>query len=60
MSITVIYHAMSDCTVLVSLRRVIVYHNDVSCYVFDYSINITKNSDMSITVIWGRFDLGLI
>jgi hypothetical protein len=67
-------------TVSVSLRRVMSI-TDLSCYVSDYCVNITKKSDKSITVnyhamslitvwisllrrlftvIWGRFDFGLI
>ena len=57
MSITVIYHAMSLTTVLVSLRRVIrqslIYH----AMSLDYCINITKKSDISITVIYHAMSL---
>ena len=50
---------VSDCTVSVSLRRVIclsLYHSDWSLYVSDctviFCISITKKSDMSVTVIY--------
>ena len=78
--LTVIYHAMPLTTVSVSLRRVIglsqwfimpchwllyqyheeewyVYHSDVSRYVSDYCISITKKSDTSITVIYHAMPL---
>ena len=52
-SITVIYHAMSDCTVSVSLRRVICLSQwFITLCLWLYCISITKKSDMSITVIY--------
>jgi hypothetical protein len=34
-----------------------VYHSDLSCYVSDYCISITKKSDRSITVIYHAMSL---
>jgi hypothetical protein len=51
-SITMIYHAMSDCTVSVSLRGVICLSQwFITLYLRLYCINITKKSATSITVI---------
>jgi hypothetical protein len=53
MSITLIYHVMS-LTVLYQyhLEKRYVYQSDLSCYVSDYCISITKKRDTYITVIY--------
>jgi len=61
MSVTEIYHVMSDCTTLVSLQRVICLSQlFIMLYLGLYCISITKKSDMSVTVIYHGMSLTVL
>jgi hypothetical protein len=60
-SITVIYHGMSNCTVSVSLWRVICLSQwFIMLCLWLYCISITMKSDMSITVIYHAMSLTVL